>query len=345
MLKATIKLLFVLIIVFLIYNTFFFASDYDKLSDLDKRMLDRIDLGFDTFIENKESIWSDFDIDERPFILVKQRKSNGLLNTHGYVFNFDEDKLPIFAKKINLKDDFFTDNVYRIPMVSLWISKVPPVLNFHDYGDYFYFKYNKTYLDDDDLAFELVTFVFHEAFHFYIQKDWPILFPNESIVHNDEYYDSLYKQLYSIEEAYNAVSRAEKIKHLRDLVVEREKLLKTQPVFKYKLILENEEGTARYIEHRLTKLDKMLGDHRLYEWLTKQEKLELFSIHIEIAKKEREEFGESGTVKNSIWYNTGSFLGLILDELDKSWKAKVGPTEDGEGQITIYDAIKDVVGV
>lgn len=165
-----ISIIFLLIpIVFIVKNHF--NRDFNKLSKIDQKML----IEYDKFYKKikDEDIWSDFNLKDKTILAI-----NGKLGV-GYLINSKVKVNNIFVKEIKLPN-IFSITAYRISNIDPKLLKLVLDGNFNSidkiynlYGqDVYYIRYDKTSIEQQFSSHHFITFLTHEAFHYYMQKKW-----------------------------------------------------------------------------------------------------------------------------------------------------------------------------
>jgi hypothetical protein len=150
-----------------------FHSDFTKLNKTDQEILRE----YDKFCagETEKPLWKGYKLSDKTVVLMS-RDSMAV-----YLVNPTHSIHNVIAKKISLPDSFTLRAVYRVApiMPSIWRMKVTG--NFNTIGakypmfgdDVYYVKYSRTKsLDQKYTSSHFITFLSHEAFHYYMQDKW-----------------------------------------------------------------------------------------------------------------------------------------------------------------------------
>lgn len=156
-------------IVFIVKNKI--NVNFENLSIIDQKMLAEYDK-FYKETQEKE-IWRDFNLKDKTILAI-----NGKFG-EAYLINPKEKVNNIFTKEIKLPTNF-SITVYRVSNIAPEVLKLIFNGNFNSidkkynvYGqDVYYVRYNKTSIEQQFTSQHFITFLSHEAFHYYMQKKW-----------------------------------------------------------------------------------------------------------------------------------------------------------------------------
>lgn len=173
-LKTFIIIICVLFIaVFAVIASNRFTSTFEKLNASDKQILSELDAYFNA--NREKSIWSGYNLDKTPVLAV-----NGIFGP-AYIVNPTGNINSVFAQKIEMPQGSVI-NVYRLSVLTPQAFKVrfsPGNFNtigktYSLFGNNVYFtKYtSKKSLTPKYSSEHYITFLTHEAFHYYMQKNW-----------------------------------------------------------------------------------------------------------------------------------------------------------------------------
>ncbi len=203
-------------------------TDFDNLPKLDIQVIEE----YDKFQKSDAKLWKDYKLEDKDILIINK-------NTLGnfYLLTKDKNIDSIFAKKIKTDNNI---NVYRI-------SKVYPKRfeylignfntkdkNYNIFGkDIFYVKYDKDSISKKYSSYHFLPFLSHEAFHYYMQKDWDDL-TFRGYSYNDEelnLLDKEYKVLGKTKKALDENADKNALKNLGKeyLKVMDERIEKTNP--------------------------------------------------------------------------------------------------------------------
>jgi len=89
--------------------------DYNSLDQTDKEMFTELSKIYINFRDNSDKLWDEkYKLNEKPIILVRANKSNGLIRNQAYAINLDDYNKSIFSKKIEVSASLELSNVYRL---------------------------------------------------------------------------------------------------------------------------------------------------------------------------------------------------------------------------------------
>lgn len=145
----------------------------EQLSETDQAILTE----YNTFCASvaETDIWDGYHLNEKPILAM----SGGL--SGGYLINPSAPVSGLFAKKLDLPADWVI-TVYRISAAMPDLMKFRLDDNFNTIGKTYSFLGNPVYYVKYDettavttpwTSDHFTTFLSHEAFHYYMQADWP----------------------------------------------------------------------------------------------------------------------------------------------------------------------------
>ena len=150
------------------------SADYGDLSKADKSVLAELNALCSAQGEN-DPLWEDFPLGEKPILAINSGWG------YGYLVNPAEAPRSIFAKKLRMPENSSLC-VYRLsPLTPQLLSLRFSVGNFNTIGktyrvlgsDVYFTKYSKKKsLEPRYSSAHYLTFLAHEAFHYYMQNDW-----------------------------------------------------------------------------------------------------------------------------------------------------------------------------
>ena len=163
--------LLVIAMILLISNKL--STDYSDLNETDQQIISELDAVCKADAE--KAIWIDYDLFDKPILAI-----NGTLG-QAYLIDPDVEINSFFAQKITMPEDsslqvyrlsFFTPQLMAIrftPGNFNTIGKTYSVLG----NNVYYTKYSKKESIEPQYSSEhYITFLTHEAFHYYVQDDW-----------------------------------------------------------------------------------------------------------------------------------------------------------------------------
>lgn len=303
-------------------------TTYEKLPDADRQAL----LELDTYIKSEKNIpvWQDFSLHDKTITVVN--KSDNTI----YLINPKKTPKGIFAHKISMpsESDLL---VYRISPVYPGLFQFWKDGNFNTiqkkyklYGnEVYYVKYDReTGIDQAYTSEHFITFLTHEAFHYYRQNNWQGTgrYPGENLTDNDlkllgKEYDILdqirtqmrkrirdKEALYTLAAKYVQAARALEASNPEFFVHCRE--------------METVEGSAEYVGIRAS---EAVGYDYGVMYFTNQTDVPFSTI---IPNVEAELLSRD-YVANSIPYRTGAAICQLLDAMEiKDWQEKLNSREE-----------------
>ncbi|ENK1243725.1 hypothetical protein AB2063_001872 [Clostridium botulinum] len=345
-LKKKTKIIMGIIIIILVsltsggifYNKFY-KPYYKSMDSIDKEMFNELSNIYNQFNKNKKEIWDVFNFNNEPLILIRTYKEKGVLRKYAYAINIESIENSIFIKKIDMPQYTNIPKVYRISSLYPYLLSSFMPNNFGTVKikgtEIFYFKYYPEMIKDPKQNQDFSSFLLHEIFHIYKQKHWTYdkngdgsiieNFPN-----NKENYALMGVEFSLLDKCLKTNDKNIIKNYLKDWTIIRTYRYNKWPQLKTISKIEAIEGTATYITEKINNL--MQGDLRKnyppkipysdeVEYLSNQEK-----IHLIIFEK-------------SLYYNTGSTLGIILDKLDIDWKKDIEDSKNKKGK-TQYEILK-----
>ncbi|WP_454053141.1 hypothetical protein [Clostridium sp. Marseille-Q7071] len=322
--------------------------DYNSLDQTDKEMFTELSKIYINFRDNSDKLWDEkYKLNEKPIILVRANKSNGLIRNQAYAINWDDYNKSIFSKKIEVSTSLELPNVYRLSKFELntlntWLPNNFGKVNIKG-KDVFYFKYYPDMFENPDLYLNFSSFLLHEAFHTYKQKDW--LYDSndgeyiENYPYDKENYALIGLEFKLLDECMQANNVNEIKNYLREWTIIRTYRYKKWPQLLAETNTEAIEGTARYIEYSYSKLI----EGKLTVLAKKQEPyyVTFSEAYNYIANNQAE---SPNYLEKSMRYETGAALGLIMDKANINWKTEIEDSKDKRGK-TQYQILKEYFNV
>lgn len=331
-------ILFVGIVSMIIKNQF--NAYYEQLNETDQHILNE----FNEYCKytGEKDIWDDFCLGEKTILVMDGSFGKG------YLINPAKEINSVFAKKIQMPSDYEI-TVYRIAPLAPQLLQFIFEGNFNSidkeysvYDNQVYFtKYNDTASISTPFTSEhFMTFLSHEAFHYYMQNDWA----DGSTYLMDEVSDEDLDLLYQEYEVLDKIQKAlmenvseQKLyfQYAEEYVNIVEKRLKKN--FRYvKQELEREtiEGTATYAG---IKASEIVGYDYGVMYFDNVKNVP-FS---EIAPNVKADNYKKAKLADRIPYESGSLLCLFMDELKvPNWQKRLNE-QTRNSQMTIYSLIKE----
>lgn len=336
-------ILFVLLIgssILIIRNQF--HSHFDDLNETDQFILQE----FNSYCTGTEQndIWSGFLLNDKTILAVDSSFRTA------YLINPQTEIHSIFSKKITMPSDYKIE-VYRLSSISPFFFTLIFDGNFNSiekkyelYGnDIYYTKYNNPDSITKPFSSEhYITFLSHEAFHYYMQKKWPAgsTYSTDSLSDTD---CALLYQEYEILAQIQAVlsesrkDSEELLRYAKEYADTVSKRMKENPEYvKKELERETVEGTASYVG---IKASEITG----YDF-----GVMYFDNAKNVSFSKLKEDAESGLLQRDfladrIPYETGALLCLLMDELNiPDWQQKLN-NQTSENPVTLYSIIDDFI--
>lgn len=335
-------LVFVAIIMFstVIWNQFY--ARYEELNETDRQILNELD----QYCKNTKikDIWKEFELGDKTILAMEDFFGSA------YIINPTNKIHSIFAKEIKMPAESQIE-VYRIVPIAPQLLQFKFDGNFNEIGkqyriygnDVYYTKYNE--IDSVNKQFastHYITFLNHEAFHYYMQKHWA----NGNIYSTDDMSKEDQELLY---EEYEILGKIQKellnknkkqeifLKYTREYVSIVEERLKNNPVYvKQEMDRETAEGTSTYVG---IKASELVG----YDY-----GVMYFDNVKDVPFSDLRRTVESGQfdiryLADRIPYETGALLCFLMDQLEiPDWQEQLnGQTK--QKQITLYSIIRNYV--
>lgn len=325
-----------------------YKTKYEDFNSLDKKMFEQLSNIYNQFEKNSDKLWNDnYRLNELTIILIRTNQDKGVMRKYAYAINVKGIKNSIISEKIDMPKSLNLPPVYRvskfdIDMISTWFPSNFGTLDI-DGENVFYFKYHHKMIENPDLYFDFSSFLLHESFHVYNQKDWTYDKNDgeyiENYPENKENYAFIGLEFKLLDKCMESVNKEEIKKYLKDWTIVRTYRYEKWPQLMAETNTEAIEGVARYIEYRYSKLT----GGRLTVLANKEKPYHVTFSHAF-------DCFADGTakpisyLKRPIKYETGSALGLIMDKLGIKWKEDI---EDGKGKDgkTQYEVLKKYFNV
>lgn len=340
---STIIVLLVLTILSNIVLNKVYKTQYEEFDSVDKEMFVQLSSIYKQFNENGEKLWNNkYKLNEEPIILIRTNKDKGIIRKYAYAVNVKGIEKSFLAKKINMPKSLNLPEVYRISkfdisLISTWVPSNFGTVNI-DGQSIFYFKYHPKMIKNPDLYFDFSSFLLHESFHTYNQKDWTYDKNDGEYIENypvnKENYALMGLEFKFLDKCMETNNKEEVKKYLKQWTTVRAYRYEKWPQLVAETNTEAIEGTARYIEYKYSNLTggklRVLANKEKPYYVTFSHAFNCVSDGI----------GASPSyLKRPIKYETGSALGLIMDKVNINWKEDI---EDGKGKNgeTQYEILK-----
>lgn len=339
--KSRFKILkYILLIIFIgfiisVSTNNFLKTDFNNLSKLDREVIEE----YYKFYKSDEKLWKDYNLKDKDILIINENIVGDF-----YLLTKDKNIKSIFAKKINTKEKDI--DIYRIckfypKRLGFLIGNFNTIdKNYSILGkdNIFYLKYNQDSISKKFSPSHFLPFLSHEAFHYYMQKNWDnISFRGYS--YNDNELDLLDNEYEVLEEIKKALDKNDDKNTLKNLGKEYLKVMdkrfeKTDTEkIQAEIFEETMEGTANYVSIKAAKVvDYDYGI--LYFDNTKNVKFDEIVPTIKKGQISQSIIGEK------IVYESGALLCEYLDKIEvKDWQEKLN--NKGKKDISLYSIIKE----
>ncbi|MEK3747765.1 hypothetical protein NYE25_05945 [Paenibacillus sp. FSL E2-8871] len=321
-----------------------YRTTFESLPETDRRMLTELSELYNHFEQSSDQLWNkDYRFDSKPLLLVRTTKDSGLFRSEGFAVNVPMKK-GIFAQEISLPESMGLPKVYRISRfspttLSAWFPANFGTLNLKGM-ETMYFKYYPKMFSDPALYFDFSSFLLHEGFHIFKQKDWT--YDANGAEHidnypvNEENYALMGIEFKLLDQAM-AESNPELVQqYLHDWTVVRNYRYYKWPQLIGETKTEAIEGSARYLEYRYSKLT----GGNLMVLATKQEPYHVtfMQAYDFIANGQAE---SPSFLERSIRYETGAALELTMDKANIPWKEAIEDVPGKKPGMTPYEILSN----
>lgn len=301
---------------------------YDKLPDADRQAL----LELETYMKAEQvtPVWQDFSLYDKTFVTIN--KSDKTV----YLVNPEKEPKGIFVRRIKMPSDSGL-SVYRISPVYPGLFQFWADGNFNTiqkeyrlYGnEVYYVKYDReTGIDQAYTSEHFITFLTHEAFHYYRQNDWPEAgrYPGEKIT--DSELKLLEKEYVLLDEIRTQMRKRIRDKEaLYDLAEEYVAAAKALEAENPELAAhyaerETVEGSAEYVGIQASRI---VGYDYGVMYFTNQTDVPFSTVvpNVEAGLVSRD------FVADSIPYRTGATLCQLMDAMELTdWQERLNNREE-----------------
>lgn len=315
------------------------GARYEALSASDQMILKE----FDTYCQSGQTpdIWPGFGLEQKTILTMGGSFGSAyLINPSGEISN-------IFAKKIQMPEDFKIA-VYRISPLAPQLLSFRIDGNFNTIGEtyscfgnpVYYVKYDKEEAVSSPYSSNhFITFLNHEAFHYYMQNQWMrgSTFSAEGLSEEDLalLYEE-YQVLTKIQEALLEQVSDQNLwrEYATEYVSSIQKRIQQNPSYvKKELERETVEGTATYVGIKASKI----ADYDYGVMYFDNIKDVPFS---DLQRVVESGLYEKQKLADRIPYETGALLCLLMDELKiPNWQETLNSQTIAE-PVTLYDIIQ-----
>ncbi|WP_254489634.1 hypothetical protein [Bacillus thuringiensis] len=340
--KKSLKVILILLVIFIgimlgsIILNKTYHTEFKFLNETDQNMLKELSTIYKSFEESNDKLWNEnYHFEKKPLVLIHSNKDGGSFRQEAYAVNVTGLENSIFAKEIKIPNSLHLPKVYRLTRfdfrtVSTWMPWNFGTININDM-DVFYFKYYPKMFSNPDLYFDFSSFLLHEAFHVYKQKDWTYDSNGGESIHeypiNKENYALMGLEFMLLDKAMIDTNPENINQALYDWTIVRNYRYKKWPQLIGETKTEAIEGSARYLEYRYSNLT---GGNLMV--LAKKEKpyhvtfMEVFNF-IANGQAESPRF-----LERNMRYETGSALELSMDRANIPWKEDIEDSATKQGK-------------
>lgn len=318
-----------------------YKTSYESFDSVDKEMFQELSQIYKQFDKNSDQLWGDKDkLNKMPLILIRTNKDKGIIRKYAYAINLKGIKNSIFAEKMDIPSSLNLPTVYRlskfdINMISTWFPSNFGTIDINN-QDIFYFKYHPKMIENPDFYFDFSSFLIHESFHTYNQKDWTYDKNDGEYIENypvnKENYALMGLEFKLLDNCMEEKNTEEIKKYLKEWTIVRTYRYEKWPELIKETNTEAIEGTARYMEYKYSKLT----GGKLTVLANKEKPYHVTFTHAFNCISNG--IGETPVyLERPIKYETGAALGLIMDKLNIDWKDDIedSPNKNGETQYEI----------
>ncbi|UHA74994.1 hypothetical protein [Paenibacillus sp. 481] len=333
----------VAVLLLTILSNKFYRTTFESLNETDQRMLRELSTIYTNFEKSSDKLWDkDYRFDKEPLVLIGTNKDRGFWRREAYVVNVPQMESNLFTAEIKTPDSLRLPKVYRLSRfdvraLSAWFPANFSTLTIND-TEVMYYKYHPKMLNDPDLYFDFASFLLHEAFHTYKQKEWTYdLNGSDHIVDylaNKENYALMGVEFSLLDQAMTSNSPETIQQLLYDWTLVRNYRYQKWPQLIAETKTEAIEGSARYIEYRYSQLTG--GNLTVLALKEKPYHITFMQAFNYIANGEAY---SPSFLQRDIRYETGSALELLMDKANIAWKEAIEDRSTQRGK-TQYETLK-----
>lgn len=326
------------------------TSSNGTISDLDKKALEELKLVYEVDCQNGDGkFWKNFMLSDHSVLLISKDSH------YSYLINPEKEPRSIFASRLKLqKDNKLCKQKFNVYRISRLYPKLWPIKifggNFNTIGkttnvmksSVYYIKFDLGNLNKEYSSNHIVTFLYHEVFHYFMQNNWP---GGERFTGNldKDDMDLLEEKLNLLDQAKVLIKnksrdQSELIKVGEKIlsIEEKRKKLNSDYVEKENM-METVEGTATYMGIMASKAVGYDFGPMYFDNI----KDVPFSDVVPTYKEGRL---DQGFLRDRLPYETGAQITLLLDELDpeKNWQTYLNK-QSKENHKTLLDALKEIL--
>ncbi|WP_207641900.1 hypothetical protein [Clostridium baratii] len=320
-----------------------YKTSYESFDSVDKEMFQELSQIYKQFDKNSDQLWGDKDkLNKMPLILIRTNKDKGIIRKYVYAINVKGIENSIFAEKMTMPSSLNLPTVYRlskfdINMISAWLPSNFGTVDI-DKENTFYFKYYPKMIENPDLYFDFSSFLIHESFHTYNQKDWTYDKNDGEYIENypvnKENYALMGLEFKLLDKCMEEKNTEKVKKYLKEWTIVRTYRYEKWPELIKETNTEAIEGTSRYMEYKYSKLT----GGKLTVLANKEKPYHVTFTHAFNCISNG--IGETPVyLERPIKYETGAALGLIMDKLNINWKGDIEDSANKNGE-TQYEILK-----
>lgn len=317
----------------------FFNAEYESLNQTDQTILSELD----TYLKGnaQKPIWEEFPLGKNAVLALYGSFGKGFLINPSHPVN------PLFARKITMPPDS-SITVYRISRFAPQLLQFRLPGNFNTIGktyklfgnEVYYTKYDTEHsLEQKFSSRHYITFLSHEAFHYYMQDQWAGggRFSADSLTEKDlELLGKEYASLAKIQEMLlsKALVKDDLLQDTKEFVDIVEQRISANPSYlKDELSMETAEGTATYVG---IKASELVG----YDFgVMYFDNVKVIPFTEVMPNLEAGNFNES-FLANRMPYETGALLCMLLDALEVPDWQKTLNSQTIDNPVTLFSLLE-----
>lgn len=322
-------------------------TSYDTLNDIDRAVLRELNSYWKS--EILSSTWDGFSLTDKAILAINK-------NSHyAFLINPKKPLHNLFAKEISLPSDF-PFRVWRLSITD------PSLLQFHLSGDFniigkkyslhdndvYYTKYNTDSIRTPQSSKHYITFLTHEAFHYYMQSNWPGGHRFDTSALSSKDLELMGQEYIVLGEIYHELKKTEPNHSLlleltRDYTSIMKSRINANPDYMNdEMLTETAEGTATYIGLYASKI---VGyDFRIMHVDASSVGKGIVELSFDsIIPMIQEGLMNSDVIASDIVYQSGALLCELLDALQVSnWKQQLNAQSE-QSPVTLYSLLRDFI--
>lgn len=330
-----------------------FRNDtYGSLNHTDQTVLSELNTLMNC--NTSSALWKDYELSKKTILAL-----NGQFGK-GYLINPSEEIHSIFARKIQMPKGY-SINVYRISPLAPSLLQFITAANFNTlhksymvYGNPVYFtKYDDTSVTAKHNSSHYLSFLTHEAFHYYMQDNWSHSgrFNTDSLTGKNltllgEQYkvlQKIYDVLIKNKDGQTAPDKSTLQALAKEYVAATDNRFQADASYmKNETQAETEEGVPTYVE---MKADKLIGyDLQIMQFPDKNDDSKVDILPFDsIVPTLQAGTGNSSIISTNMVYQSGALLCELLDALEiPDWQDTLNH-QTKDNHITLYKLLSDYV--